>query len=502
VEAQGSFAPAGSGLSVFRMVSRFGDYTLDVGGAPTAVAAAAVAAAAGAPGAATPSSPTTSPTTSPIDSGAAGGDTLRVLPHRLVIEAHGDAGTRWHSELGRETGAVAAGDFVDVAPDAWRPTGAPRLELVGEQLSQFFRFNRVEGAYTGLAARLRFRGAAPGVTLRAHGGWAWAEGTARGGAAAELARGGWLAGVRVERRLDNTNDFRQPWDRGATLIALFGAQDNYDYVDRRTATVSLGRALGESRGSVARVELGLARDDPERRRVRRGLVAGGSPFRPNRGVAPGRYVRSAAVVEYRPDVSAEFLSTGVGARLLYERGDGELDWQRVEGRLTGRRYWGRVGAAARVDAGAIIGASLPPPQTLYELGADQGLPGYGYKVFGGDQAAVVRGLAMYTFGVFASPVHVWRWVYLPAPAPAVSVGAQSGWTGVSRAATWRSLAMLGTTIDATTGAARPVSAPTGGVRTTVDLRLRFFGGGVNVGVARPVDRRAPWRVIGGLEAEL
>jgi hypothetical protein len=417
-----------------------------------------------------------------------------------VVATHDGAGTHWRSEPGSETGAVHAGDFDDVAPDAWRPTGRPQLDLVGEQLAQFFRFNRVEGAYTGLAARLRLRDAAPGVTLRAHAGWAWAEETARGGVAADLVRGGWLGALRVERVLDNTNDFRQPWDKGATFAALLGAQDSYDYVDRRSATVSVGHAVAAGNGSVARLEVGLVSDRPEERRVRRGIIAGGSLFRANRGVTPGRYVRSVATIEYRPEVSGDFLSTGVGARLLYERADGELDWQRVEGRFVARRNWGPVSAATRLDAGVVAGGS-PPPQTLYELGADQGLPGYGYKVFGGDQAVLGRALAMYTSGFLAAPVHVWRWVYVPAPAPGVSVGVQSGWTGVSRAATWRSLAALGTTVDPATGAARPVSVPTGGIRTTVDARLRFFGGAVSLGVARPVDHAAPWRVAGGVEAE-
>ena len=56
-------------------------------------------------------------------------------------------------------------------------------------------------------------------------------------------------------------------------------------------------------------------------------------MRENRGVAEGRYARTAFTLDWRPDVSGEFLRTGLGARLYYERGDGELDYQRIEGRV-------------------------------------------------------------------------------------------------------------------------------------------------------------------------
>jgi hypothetical protein len=34
-----------------------------------------------------------------------------------------------------------------------------------------------------------------------------------------------------------------------------------------------------------------------------------------------------------------------------------------------------------------------------------------------------------------------------------------------------------------------------GARATLDLRMRFFGGSVNVGAARPLDRDGQWRFV-------
>jgi hypothetical protein len=40
----------------------------------------------------------------------------------------------------------------------------------------------------------------------------------------------------------------------------------------------------------------------------------------------------------------------------------------------------------------------------------------------------------------------------------------------------------------------PLSVPTHGIRATADFRLTFFGGLIGLGIARPVDRSAPWRL--------
>jgi hypothetical protein len=68
---------------------------------------------------------------------------------------------------------------------------------------------------------------------------------------------------------------------------------------------------------------------------------------------------------------------------------------------------------------------------------------------------------------------------LPAIAPAPSIGVSSG-------ATWSSAAGV--------PALQALGWQTsGGARTTVNVVMRFFGGGVTAGVARPVDRGGAWR---------
>jgi hypothetical protein len=37
-----------------------------------------------------------------------------------------------------------------------------------------------------------------------------------------------------------------------------------------------------------------------------------------------------------------------------------------------------------------------------------------------------------------------------------------------------------------------------GARAALDLRMRFFGGSVSIGAARPLDRAGEWRFVWGL----
>jgi hypothetical protein len=37
-----------------------------------------------------------------------------------------------------------------------------------------------------------------------------------------------------------------------------------------------------------------------------------------------------------------------------------------------------------------------------------------------------------------------------------------------------------------------------GARAALDLRMRFFGGSVSIGAARPLDRDGEWRFVWGL----
>ena len=309
-----------------------------------------------------------------VEVGAAN-DTLSIRPFRLAIESpdtlSGYKG--WRTELGEMTAAVSAEDFSDVAPNRWNPRGPPRFALETQRLGDVIRVDRIEGLFTGIGAVMRYRDAAPGLTMRAAVGWAWNEQTARGRFTTEYRRGRSQWAALATRSLDLTNDFRSPFDSGSTLAAIMG-RDNYDYVDRRSLMGQWLRFVGDRERAQLRVETGVAEDRGASVHLARSPLGIGSDFRPNRIVQDGRYTRSAVTLDVRPDVSLEFLRTGTGVRLYYERGDGELNYQRAEGRFTVRSNRGPFSLGARLD----VGVTTPdaPPQQFFELGQNQNLPGY------------------------------------------------------------------------------------------------------------------------------
>jgi hypothetical protein len=216
---------------------------------------------------------------------------------------------------------------------------------------------------------------------------------------------------------------------------------------------------------------------------------GGEAYRENRRLDQGRYLRTAALIEWHPDFSAEFAKPGIGARLSYERGDGTLQWQRAEVRATARKPLGPFVALARGDVGAVFGSRIPPQQ-LFELGKFQNLPGYDDKEFAGARAAVLRASLQYTSPYFRQPIRAGRF-FLPALAPGLSVGVQSGWADAVTDAARTSIERLGAPIDSLRLASwAPVARPTDGIRASLTAGLRLFSGGVFVGATRKVDQAA------------
>lgn len=409
-------------------------------------------------------------------------DTLRAQPHRLTIAPRDTLASfsDWRESIGTATAVSSAEDFADVAPLKWRSTGLPIWTVQGERLSDLVRFNRIEGLFTGAGVRVRARDALPGFSAQAVGGYAWSERTARGRISADLHRGDGTYGLRAGRSLDNTNDFAFALDSsGSPFAPLFGV-DEFDYVDR-TYAHGVAAYLSHDRAVRTRLELGYAHDRMVTPALTRGPLSS-TAFLPNRPVSPGGYARTALLLEWHPDVAAELVRPGVGGALSYRRGDGGLNYQRAELRLAARINSGRWTLASRFDAGALFGADRPAQQ-LFELGSTQNLPGYEYKAFAGDQAAVLRGMAMYRLNIWLAPIRLTERFWLPALAPALSVTAQTGWTGVSTAGARAMVAALA-----------PGSATTGSARTTVAGGLRFFGGAVGVMAARAVDHPSPWRV--------
>jgi hypothetical protein len=400
----------------------------------------------------------------------------------------------WLREIGVQSGSVHADDFQDLAPDVWRLGGRPRFHFFPSATSRILRFNRIEGFFTGVAPSVDFRDLAPGLSIGGNVGWAWTEETTRGGAFAAYRRGPWAYAARAERVLSSTNDFALPVDDDLGIGALLASIDDYDYVDRRRATLSLTRVISSVNVGLASLQAGVATDRPERARLSHGLFTGSTKFRPNRGLAAGDYILAAADLEIHPNVSGDFVQPGVGARAHYEAATGEIDWQRLELAISARRYWGPVSVAAHVDGG-IVSSDRPPPQTLFEMGGNELLPGYEYKQFAGDRAALFRSFANYQFPIWRRPLRVWRSYYIPGLSPGIVISAQGGWTELSSLGARQAASQLSTDSRTIT-----VSEATHGVRATVGAGFGLFSNLVHVGLARPVDRAASWRLVGGFGA--
>jgi hypothetical protein len=265
---------------------------------------------------------------------------------------------------------------------------------------------------------------------------------------------------------------------------LFGV-DDHDYVDRWTGALNSTRILGNVDRALWSTEIAFVRERPEVARVQEALLYG-DPFRVNRNATGGDYVRATAALEFHPRVTGDALTPGFGARAEYEIATGDLDWQRVELRVAARQYWRGVVFASRIDAGALFG-DLLPPQTVYEIGGTNALVSYDYKEFGGDRAALGRGLIAYHFPFLRTPIRMPRLV-LPGLAPGIGIGVQGGWAEASSPAARTALLALG---DGVT----PSSRPTDGVRATGDVRLTFLSGAIGVGFARPLDHGDRWRPV-------
>ena len=456
-EVQSSIALLGRSRAVMRVVSQFSGYAIDDTSAVAAVS-----------------------------------DDARRIP-RHTTWAPSDSVSRfrdWNEPIGGATSSVSADDFDDLAPDAWRTTGGVLLDMFPTKTANFLRYNRVEGLYTGVEGSIRMRSVVPGLSAGVMAGFAWTERTVKGGAHVSLQRGLWTVGARGERLLGSTNDFGRALESGGGgLGAFFGSIDDADYVDRRVALGSATRVLGSLQRGLVTLQLGAGDDRAERTRLERGFGGGGPPFRPNRGVAEGGYALGTLELELHPNVTGDFVQPGFGATMHYELGRGTLRWDRAELSLAARKYWGPVAIALHADAGVVFG-SVIPSQKLFELGGSGSLPGYAYKEFAGDRAALSRGQASYTFPVLRMPRRVWRNLKLPGLAPGLAAGLQSGWTEISSSGGRASVAAL--------GGATPVSSATNGMRTTLGVGVTLFGGNAHVGVARPVDRAAPWKFVAGI----
>ena len=431
----------------------------------------------------------------PNDSSWSGPEAPPGVRHNLTFASAGSQSRfrDWQTPLGAASTDVYYSEFDDLAPEGWKAEERRGgLRFRPRALSDVFRFNRIEGAYTGIALGTDVGGSRSGTSLRGVVGWAWSEQTARGMIGLDTRRGRTTLGLAAERALTHTNDFQLPFSWGATLSALLGSNDDFDYLDRYSATVSLARALGVNRRSLFRLELGPARDAAVQQHISQGLfVATNGGFRPNRGIREGSYFRTVASLELNPEVSGLFVDRGVGARIHYERADGRLHWQRIELRTAMRRELGPFQLYARGDAGTLFGGVAP--QAMFEIGSGEGLSAYGYKEFGGDRAALGRAVLGYTLPLLRAPMHLPSNLIVPGIAPGLAAGIHAAWTEVSGPAAQNALIELGTRTDTTTGLQVPVSRSTDGVRAAAEFLLTFFNGALAAGITRPIDRSGPWK---------
>jgi len=459
-EFQAQLRILGDVRPIYRIVTRFREYKLALGDTSVAVAAA-------------DSAP-------PLAQLPATRSKLTYAPQDSVSRYGA-----WEDNIGTKISSVASGDFDDLAPDVWKATGAPSFSYWPKRSEDVARSNRVEGMFTGVSGTLRLRDRFPGLTVRGIAGVAWEEQTVRGAATASLTRGQWIHNARAERALAVTNDFLDPLETGLSVGPLLTGVDDADYLDRWTASLATTRVVHDVDRALLTAELAFVRDRPEVARLAHGLLGTGSSFRPNRNAFAGDYARATVTLEYHPRITGLGLSPGLGARLAYEVASGELDWQRIDVRITARRYWHGLILATRMDAGAVVGSALPP-QALYEIGGGNNLPSYGYKAFGGDRAALGRGIVAYQLPVLRAPTRVGRLI-IPGISPGLGAGIHGGWAGsASTAARTGLLAFGGNGVT-------PLSSPTGRVRATADIRLTILSGAIGGGVARPVDHPGRWR---------
>ena len=431
-----------------------------------------------------------------VDTGLVASDTVQ-HPAVVIDWAPSDSldrYTAWNREIGAQTASVHSDDFSDLAPAAWRSDGPPRFDPFPNSITRVFRFNRVEGLYLGVAPSVEFRSLAPGLSAGVYGGWAFSEQTARGGAYVTRRSGEEISSLRAERTLASTNDFGVPLSDDPGFGALIGSLDDNDYVDRRLAALSLTHIFGNIENALATATLDVGNDRSERAHLAHGPLPGAAAFPPNRGSLDGSYAEARGEIELHPSVTGDYVLPGVGARLSIDAARGDLTWQRIEGSLSARRYWGPVSIAAHADGGMVFGSPLPPQQ-LFEIGGNETLIGYDFKQFAGNRAALFRSYASYRFHLWQRPRRVWRSFLIPGLSPGIGMSVEGGWTGISSATAALAVRQLGLGPD---GA--PLSTATRGVRATVGTGLTFFSDLVHIGVARPVDHPAHLRFVLGLGA--
>ena len=381
-------------------------------------------------------------------------------------------------------------DRLDAGPPRMRPTGDPVVFIRAPTTYDFFRFNRIEGLYLGVAGTLFMRDKLPGLALRAGVGYGFWDGEVKGGLVATLRRGPWLAEVTAEHELAIVTKFRDPLDYAMGTRPLF-AQDLYDYADRHVGQVGIGHALEKHRNGIIRADFGVVKDKSTPVELSSGPL--GQNYYANPVVDEGTYFRSRLSVIWREDISSHFARPGIGAQLYLENGQGDFHYTSVNARLVGRANAVGLLFSFVGYGGAVTAPDVIPTQQLFLIGGDFTLPGYDFDQFGGSRALLLTGQIGYVLPFLKRPIPVSKKLALPAINPNINLITYVGWTGASSIGQ-ASLDQLGTRINSD-GQVVPYSVTTGGARGSIQLKLGLFGNFLGFGVARTLDADGNWAFV-------
>ena len=395
-----------------------------------------------------------------------------------------DAATDWPSRY-------LINDRLDVGPPKARPTGKPVFFFRAPNTYEFFRFNRVEGIYTGVAGTVFFRDAVPGLALRGGVGYGWWDQQLKGGLVATLDRGRWFTELTARRELAIVTKFRDPLDYSMGTRPIF-AQDLYDYANRVVGQVGGGYRLAKNRNGIIRADIGVVKDQLTPQELSSGPV--GQTYYPVAAVDPGTYFRSRVSLTWREDISARFARPGIGAQVYVENGQGDFQYTRINARVVGRENVKGLILSFVGYGGLVRAPTLIPTQQLFLIGGSFSLPGYDFDQFGGDQALLLTGSVGFILPFLRQPIPVSKKLALPAINPNIAVLGYAGWTGASNATAQASLDRLGTRVNSDNQTV-PFSVPTNGAKGSVQIRLGLFGNFLGFGLTRTLEANGRWSFI-------
>jgi len=399
----------------------------------------------------------------------------------------------WSAPLGSEEMELSAEDFADLrlataAESRQEERITARFHY--DRGSHLFRFNRVEGPFVGVGARV----VPPYPRLNrwelyGTGGWAMAEETARGelvfrrGTAVVplLAEGiDWGFEAAAYRRLRDIQPFRPTfvWDWFYTLPALIWGEDPRDYYDAIGAEAAMiGRRGRWSGRAGVRYEV----HDSVNVNTQRFLFGTTEEVLTLAGVEPG----TLAAIEGGSQYSFGPGAFGIGNSLLLraetELGFADFEYQRLTGLISLRYALGPVTLAARGDGGHVRGDV--PPQKLFRFGSIEGLRGYESNEFGGSTALLGRTRLL--LGIpprSASPLARAGLFLIPPLRPNLVLLGETGWTDID---------------EELVGALDHLGArTTEGFRSSVGVGVSIFDDAVTLERLIPVgldrDREAKW----------